>query len=148
MNPSPIAVDVLRRVRLSLAAGSAMGRSDILPGPAPVDFIFGIGTDGITPFEYRLVHKLPGDRIELMVARNDLSRLFGHLAPQMLAALPIPARLNRWWLSVTIEMVSTADGRDVVRALARLSEAAEGGCGCAGGCGGGNTNPPGGGCRC
>ena len=148
MNPSPVAVDVLRRVRLSLAAGSAEGRSDIFPGPAPFDFIFGIGTDGITPFEYRLVHKLPGEHIEVMVDRNDLSRLFGHLAPQVRAALPIPACLARWWLSVTIEMVSTADGRDVVRALARLSEAAGGGCGCGGGCSGGDTNPAGGGCRC
>jgi hypothetical protein len=148
MNQSPITVDVLRRVGLSLAAGSAEGRSDILPGPAPFDFIFGIGTDGITPFEYRLVHKLPGDHIEVMVTRNDLSRLFGHLAPQVLAALPIPARLDRWWLSVAIEAVNAADGRDVVRALARLSEAAEGGCGCTGGCGGGDSNPAGGGCRC
>jgi hypothetical protein len=148
MSMSPIAVDVLRRVRLSLAVGSAAGRTDLLPGPVPFDFIFGIGTNGITPFEYQLVHKLPGDHIEVMVARNDLSRSFEHLSTPLLTALPQLARLDRWCLSVTIEEVTVADGRDVVQALARLSETGEGGCGCGGGCGCADPNPDGGGCRC
>jgi len=142
MNSTPLEVDVLRHVRLMVAAGTSPGADDLVAGPVAFEFICGIAPNGITPFEYRLIKKGPGARVEVEVLEANLTREFEHLAPPLVAALGRARRPARWFLSATVAAVNPAESREVVRALARFSEAAEDGCGCGGG-GGCGCSPSG-----
>lgn len=102
----------------------------------PFDFIFGIASDGMCPFEYDLLHKTVGDRLQLAVPQTNARRTFAHLYLPLCAALSlseIPETLN---LDIAVSAVTAAEPRAVVRAMAQAAEAdgCGGDCGC--GCGG------------
>ena len=102
----------------------------------PFDFIFGIASDGMCPFEYALLHKAVGDRLHLSVPRAEASRTFAHLYRPLCAALSLPEALGIFSLDITVSAVTDAEPREVVRAMAQVAEAdgCGGDCGC--GCGG------------
>ena len=82
-------VDQLTAVTLRLEAGSSPERMDLTPDPVGADFIFGIGGDGLTPFEYALADKVPGDEVVLRVAGGEAPATFGHLMSILPAAAEI-----------------------------------------------------------
>ena len=121
------AVDHLKKVQLEFRFDTEI---------VPFEFIFGIASDGMCPFEYELLHKAVGDRLRLTIPPGDAGRTFAHLhAPlrMALASLETPDPLQ---LEVQIVAVTEAGPREVVRAMAQATEkdGCGGDCGC--GCGG------------
>ena len=72
-------VEPLQKISVTLRAGAAPGDMN-LPLPRPeFTFICGIGTGGMTPFEYLLAGRGPGDEICFRVTRPDMEQFFEHL---------------------------------------------------------------------
>ena len=49
-------IGALKKVTLSLEAGRSPEAMDLTSQPLPFEFIFGLGTAGLTPFEVELVY--------------------------------------------------------------------------------------------
>ena len=110
-------ISPLKKVVLSIEAGSSPDSMDLTREPFQFGFIFGIGHDGLTPFEYALADKVNGDKVVLWVDRGRLAETFGHLG------VPLPKMTDdfeRIFLGVRVEEIATADQKEVIRALADL----------------------------
>ena len=123
-------VENLKKVFLSLEAGTTAERMDLIPTALKYEFIFGIGPAGMCPLEYELIHKNEGDIVMLHLNREESHQFSGHLL------LPIPDLFEEnasFFLKVKIVKVQPADSKEVVKALAETTSHA-GGCGCGCGC--------------
>jgi hypothetical protein len=123
----PSAVDHLKKVSLEVRYN---GRT------VPFDFIFGIASDGMCPFEYELLHKAVGDRLHLTVPQAEAPRTFAHLLLPLHKALSLFKPPETYAFAIVISSVTDADPREIVRAMAHTTESdgCGGDCGC--GCGG------------
>jgi hypothetical protein len=126
-------VEPLQKISVTLRAGAAAGDMT-LPLPRPeLTFICGIGTGGMTPFEYLLAGREPGDEISFRVTRPDMEQFFEHLV--LAFSAPFKDR-DEVHFQVGLTGIAPADGREVVRALAELTaHAGSAGCDCGCGCG-------------
>ena len=50
-------IGVLKKITLSVEAGTAPDSMDLTPKSAHFEFIYGLGTSGLTPFEIQLADK-------------------------------------------------------------------------------------------
>jgi len=121
-------VDNLKKITLSIEAGTAANMMDITARPQSMTFVYGLGSTGLTPFEYGLADKSTGDVVQISIRPGELARTFGHLQPPFETELDGPAEVH---LRVRIDNITPADGREVIRAMAAAAE-----CGCDCGCGG------------
>jgi hypothetical protein len=120
-------IDHLKKVRLEVRYN---GRT------MPFEFIFGIASDGMCPFEYELLHKTVGDRLHVTLPQAEAPRTFAHLLLPLRKALSLFEVPETYDLAIVILAVTDADPREVVRAMAQATETegCGGDCGC--GCGG------------
>jgi hypothetical protein len=124
-------VEPLQKISVTLRAGAAPGDMNLPLPRAEFTFICGIGTGGMTPFEYLLAGREPGDEISFRVKRPDMEPFFEHLVPAFSA--PFKDR-DEVHFQVRVAGIEPADPREVVRTMAELTaHAGSGGCGC--GCG-------------
>jgi hypothetical protein len=129
-------VDHLKKVHLRLEAGAETGRWDLTPEPKALTFICGTASAGMCPFEYQLIGKAAGERLELSIPAFRLPQTMAHLLMPLRLALegaPMPPVLA---LGVTIEAVSEPAPREVIRAMAEAANAEGCGADCDCGCGG------------
>ena len=123
-------VQPLKKLRLQVVAGSTPGAA---PGgdPVIVEFIYGIGSAGLSPFESALSGKKKGDILSLAVTSTGAQGYFGHCLAnfqQLLGLAIMPAKI---YLTVKIDDILDADNREVVRSLAKsLSHGCGGSCDC------------------
>ena len=129
MTTSAQAIGPLTKVTLAITFSTDPAD---MPSPAPIDvsFIYGVGADGITPFERALYGKSPRESVNLRVDVDHTPSLFGHLACDVVATSPLspPYKLN-----ATVISVEKADDRELVKAMAKSSQCGAGcdcGCGC------------------
>jgi hypothetical protein len=132
----PQIVDNLCKVTLQVEAGTESDRMNLTPEPVQYEFVFGVGATGLTPFEFQLASRAPGDVVRLQVPPYRWGDYFRHLA---LPGLLPSASATEVFLKVTVTSVRAAAGREVVKALAEMAEC--GGCDC-GGHGGGIQGGP------
>lgn len=116
----------LMKVHLMLEAGRSKEGNAYTLEPVPFEFIFGIGSGGMTPFEYALMEKGEGDAISLQVTREEEAVLFEHL---VLPPLGVPWDAHTYWLRGRIHQVLQADQREVVAAMAAASQCEDHCCG-------------------
>ena len=129
-------VDNLKKVRLRLEAGSEKRSSQSTVEPKALTFICGTASGGMCPFEYQLIGKTVGERLDLSIPASQLVETMAHLLMPLRRALEVvttPAVLD---LAVTIEAVSEPAPREIIRAMAEATNAdgCRGDCDC--GCGG------------
>jgi hypothetical protein len=118
------AIDTLSKVTLDLEAGTAPGSWDLTPRPERFEFIFGIGSSGLTPFEYQLAGLSEGEAVTMPVKQSEAWQFFGCLRP------PIPQLAGNnevFFLHARVLRVARAESREVVKAMA--DQAACGDCG-------------------
>ncbi len=123
-------IENLSRIFLSIRVGTSADASDLSSEPIKSDFIFGLGTAGLTPFEYELSEKSEGDELNLQIRTEDMPQIFEHLR----IALPPLASGASYHLKIRIDSISKASASEVVKAMAELAGCGGHDCGC--GCGG------------
>jgi hypothetical protein len=118
----------LRKIGISFEAGSAPERMDLDISRKTAEFIFGVGSTGLSPLEAKLAGKRIGDTVVFSLDRNRIPALAEHLCRHM---PQVPDGDDPFYLQIRIEDIREADNREVVKAMAEMSECGEG-CSCGG----------------
>ncbi len=120
MNESGQKTDMLHRITLSVERAGEQPSA-----PFVFSFVFGIGSAGLTPFEYELADKKCGDEISISVPGEKITEYFGHIMP------PVPNSAHGKTvcrLNMKIEKIENTSPAELVRAMSDML----GGCGCGG----------------
>jgi hypothetical protein len=122
----------LKKVTLLLLAGSGPEKFDLIDSPVPFQFVYGVASDGLCPFESALSDKHEGDKLAISVSFSNLRLYFGYLYHNLpaLGAKIMPETL---YMEIEVASVTDADDREVVQAIGK--SLAHGGCGGSCGCG-------------
>lgn len=118
-------VEPLRKIRIRVESGKTPSNMDLTPDPVPVEFVFGVGAEGLSPFEYRLAGKRPGDTLTIAMDAGDTEEAFGRLQFPLHV---IPKDLSRFYIRVSVEAVSPASNREVIQAMADMAKCEHGCC--------------------
>lgn len=129
METDNLKIDNMLKVTVVLEAGTAGGPFEAIEEPKKIDFIYGVATCGITPFEKLLFQKQAGDEVVTTVDLKSAAEYFGPLSPGILSWLPERRELA---FKLGIDAVSKPQDSEIIKALA-----SGGGCGgdCDCGCG-------------
>jgi hypothetical protein len=123
----------MKKVTLSLTAGSADGESEnanLTGSPVIFDFIYGLASGGLCPFESGLYEKRAGESLTLTVSAAECQDFFGHLFLPLRQALGLQIMPQTIVLKAEITAVNDADHREVVQALAKTGSGCGGSCDC------------------
>ncbi len=126
MTSSDCRIENLMKVSLNLQG------VDSLHTKAPGDrfeFIYGVGPEGITPFEKALYGKGVGDRITFNLPPGGLCQHMGHLELPLREQTGITKAGD---LQVVVIGVARAADREVVKAMAAGGSCSDCDCGCGG----------------
>ena len=122
----------LKKITLTFQAGTSADAMDLIPQNPEFSFIFGLATEGMTPFEYELVDKSEGEEILLHLKKNALNRFFEHLSPPLGDLFEGRDEVH---LKARIAAVANAENREIVQAMADMAALGGSGCDCGCGCG-------------
>ena len=133
MDNNKTVVDYLKKVTLELEAGSGPGDMNLTNGSLEHTFVFGVASDGITPFEKAFFGGVVGDERTFEIQGPDACETLGHLRSALLGQLPVSPP---FFLKARITQIVPAGNREVVRAIAAtINDCGEGGdCDCGCGC--------------
>lgn len=92
---------------------------------APFEFIFGIGTEGLSPFEFDLSDKGLGYEREFPLTREALGGFFRHLLPPLF----LYDISEAFTLKVRVAAITQPDQRELIRAMAEASSCGSNCCG-------------------
>ena len=123
-------IENLKKITLSVQAGTSQDTMNLTPKYPGLEFIFGLGSGGMTPFEYELVDKVEGESVLIHLKSEDFHRFFEHLNPPLMDLFDVNGDI---YLKVKVEAVRSAENKEVIKAMADM--AAHGGAGCDCGCG-------------
>jgi hypothetical protein len=126
-------VEHLKKITLSIQAGTSQDTMDLTPKYLELEFIFGLGPEGMTPFEYELADRSEGESTLLHLKKKDLCTFFEHLNPPLTDLFDAQDDV---YLKVNIDAVRPAENREVVKAIADMAAHGGAGCDCGCGCGG------------
>jgi hypothetical protein len=125
-------VENLKKITLTFQAGTSADEMDLTPKFRRFEFIFALGPEGMSPFEYELVNKTEGEEVLVHIQKQAFYTFFEHLDP------PIWDLLNGRddvYLKAKIVAIAATDNREIVKALAEVTAHGGAGCDCGGGCG-------------
>ncbi len=123
-------VESLKKITLTIRAGTSPDNMDLTPQTSQFSFIFGLAPEGMSPFEYKLVDKVVNDEVQLHLKETGLNAFFEHLNPPI---WDLMKDRDEIFLNVKIAGISKPENREVVKAMAEM--AGHGGVGCDCGCG-------------
>jgi len=123
----------LKKITLSIQAGTSQDTMNLTPKYPGLEFIFGLGSGGMTPFEYELVDKAEGQSVLIHLNKEGLHSFFEHLNPPLMDLFDVR---NKIYLKVKIDGVAPAENREIIMAMADMAAHGGAGCDCGCGCGG------------
>ena len=124
-------VENLKKITLSIQAGTSPDTMDLTPKYPNLGFIFGLGSEGMTSFEYQLADRAEGESVLIHLKKEDFYCFFEHLNPPLMDLFD---RRDDVYLKVNIDAVTPAENREIVKAMADMSAHAGAGCDCGCGC--------------
>jgi hypothetical protein len=129
MTEQPLQVDVLKKVSLTMQAGTTPELMNVISEPYPYHFIFGLGVNGLSPLEVKLSHKKIGEEVIVALDAKELHyAMHQHNLP-----LSLPAEdHNGIYMKIRIDMVSDPEQREVIKGLADQTSCHDCDCGCGG----------------
>jgi hypothetical protein len=126
MNEQEKTIGSLMKISLLLEAGTGAHQTDLTAEPIPFEFIFGAGSQGLSPFEFELAGKKEGDKLSIPLRPGELSGLFQHL---LVPFPPIPEDMSAFFLKVQIVKVTEAEPKEVIKAMAEAAACGDHCCG-------------------
>lgn len=127
-------VDNLTRVSVDIKMSDPLQTVTAEPAGNTMEFIFGIGRDGLCPFESQLQYTSVGDTIARSVNSLSGPDYFGHLYPLACGFLDLPEVPGIVDLKISVAEISRPDNREIVEAMARSVGHGCGGGSCDCGC--------------
>jgi len=124
-------VDYLKKVTLELEAGTGPDRMDLTQSPLQHAFVFGVASNGITPFEKAFFSCTVGEEQIFDIKGQNACDTLGHLTSSLLTQLPVSPP---FFLKARIAHVAQADNREVIQAMAATLNGCGDGCDCGCGC--------------
>jgi hypothetical protein len=116
----------LKKISLRLEAGANPETMDLTREPVSYDFIYGTGSQGLSPFEFALAHKRAGDILNLPIRGEEIPRFFQHLViPQVTTLVGAGA----FCIRVQVLGVSEPDQREIIKAMAEAAGCGDSCCG-------------------
>jgi hypothetical protein len=129
MTEQPLDVDILKNVTLTIQAGNTPDFMDVVSEPLSYQFIFGLGVNGLSPFEAKLSHRKIGEEVTVGLDRKELHySLHHHDFP---FSFSIEGH-DPLYMKIRVIDVSEADQREVIRGLANQTSCHDCDCGCGG----------------
>jgi hypothetical protein len=122
----------LKKITLLFEAGTSPENMDLIVHPPEFQFIFGLGSEGMTPFEYKLIDRAEGDVVSFSLKKDTPGHFFEHLQPPLWNLFD---GRDTIFFNVKIVAVTPAGNREVLKAMSERVAHGGGGCGCDGGCG-------------
>lgn len=122
-------ISALKKVTFSFTAGTQMGQNDLNPESSTFDIIYGLGVEGLTPFEFQITDKSEGDSICLRLNPDDVCQTFQHIT---LPHFNTPDTADPVFLQFQVEKVVEADSREIIKAMAEMNACSGGSCDCCG----------------
>lgn len=119
-------IENLNKVTLLLEAGTSSDHMNITPRPTEFEFVFGLGTFGLTPFEFTLADKICGDQILVHLRKENLQRYFEHINPPVLR---YTKDRKFFYLKARIVNVSQPDSKELLKAMAHIANCGDSCCG-------------------
>ena len=119
-------IDLLKKITLSVEAGTAPDSTDLNTQSSQIEFIYGLGVSGLTPFELQLADRTVGEEIQFLINREEIPQVFQHL---LLLPLNLPDDLQTFHLRLKVLKVIPADQREVIKALAEIANCEDHCCG-------------------
>ena len=116
----------LKKVTLSIEAGTTPGSMDLTPQPSLFEFIYGLGTKGLTPIEFQLADKTVEDEVRLQINGEQIPQVFQHL---ILPPINISGDVDAFYLKFRILEVIPAEQREVIKALSEIADCGDDCCG-------------------
>lgn len=115
----------LEKVTLLMEARGDRGDSAATREEVRFEFIYGIGPQGLTPFEFELSSRKSGDELSIGLTKGDMEAFFQHLIP------PFNLRETEEAFSIRVRVidVAPADQREVIQAMAEAASCADHCCG-------------------
>jgi hypothetical protein len=116
----------MSKVTLSLSAGEEGKGSEDGEDSKRFEFVYGIGPEGLTPFERVLEGRREKEELVLEIGGYEATHVFRHLWMPDLEAL---FHRGSPFLKIAVLSVSEADPREVIRALAETAGCGDDCCG-------------------
>lgn len=129
-------IEPLKKVTLSLLAGNGGSETEkysLTGSPVNFQFIYGVASGGLCPFEAALHDKAIGEDLTIAVSSGEAHEFFGHLFSPLYRALGVQIIPETITLHAEVTAVADAESQEIVRSLAKAL--ASGGCGGSCGCG-------------
>jgi len=126
-------IDALKKIFLTYTAGTAPESRDLVQMPRKLEFVYGIGTEGLTSFEYALAGKVAGESGRIEVNPGGFDEIFGHIISKNDMFPTGWIDPGRFYVQYAIAGISDTSPSEVVKSIAAAVGGCEGGCGC--GCG-------------
>ena len=130
MTAKTTTIDPMKMVTVEITAARDADQASLLPEPLVERFIFGIGSNGLSPFEMILAGRTVDDRVDFSVPAAEQFAFFGHLIP---SCLQPPKGFETLHYTARVKAIRPADGKEVIKALATQTSCGDS-CDC--GCGG------------
>ncbi len=126
MNEHKAKVENLKKITLSVTAGTEPDVTDLTPQPFEFEFIFGLGKEGLTPFELKLADKTEGDEISVFLKPETVRNTFEHICFPLNRLSRLPAS---FFLKARIIQAVPAESKEVIKGLASLASCGDHCCG-------------------
>ena len=124
-------VENLKKIAISIQAGTSQDAMNLTPKYPGLEFIFGLGSGGMTPFEYELVDKTEGQSVLIHLRKEAFHSFFEHLNPPLMDLFDVNDDI---YLKVKVDTVRPAENREIIKAMADMAAHGESGCDCGCGC--------------
>jgi hypothetical protein len=119
-------VGPMKKISLRLEAGANPETMDFTREPVFCEFIYGTGSQGLSPFEFALAHKRAGDILNLPIRGEEVPGFFQHLfIPQLTTLVGVDA----FCIRVQVLGVSEPDQREIIKAMAEAAGCGDSCCG-------------------
>jgi hypothetical protein len=116
----------MQKITAGLETGNAPDPESATESSPTIEFVYGLGSSGLTPFEFALADKTVGDEIQLQLSQNQIPAFFGHIRlPAVLAA----GESDSIVLKVRVVAISPASSREVLKTLAAIANCGDSCCG-------------------
>ena len=126
MDQKEKSIKTLDKIHLLLEAGTGPETMNVTDGPQDFQFIFGLGTSGLTPFEFHLADNKEEEMITFEIKVKEMNEIFQHLSPLL---LKIPDKEEFLFLKIKILEVTKADPKEVIKTMAEIAACVDRFCG-------------------